>query len=148
MDASLAREQLSRVFNSLLPDAFKPHLTGDTEIIMRIPASAPEVGDLLVYNEGDELTVEVGAIDHRHFEVYCEVGSQPERERKAAQAAIDWIQEIISEQVRFRNEFTAGRCIAGWYPECEGGEWLIDTADEFREYTWSGEKAHGHRSKG
>jgi hypothetical protein len=142
---------LTATFHAALADALRPFRTADPEEILRIPAKAPEVGDIVVRNDGDELTVCIGRIDHRHFEVYCATGvSEPERQREVSQDAAEWIQDILSERVRFRVEFRAGRVIAGssWHIEHhDGGRWLRPT-DEVREYTWSGEKFHGHGAAG
>jgi hypothetical protein len=142
---------LTATFHAALPDALRPFRSADSEEILRVPAKAPEVGDIVVRNDGDELTVCVGRIDHRHFEVYCATGeTEQERQREVAQDAGEWIQEILAERVRFRVEFEAGSVIAGssWHIEhYDGGRWLKRT-DEVREYTWSGEKFHGQRAAG
>jgi hypothetical protein len=142
---------LTDAFHAALPDALRPFRTDDPEEIVRVPAKAPEVGDVVVRNDGDELTVCIGRIDHRHFELYCATGAtERDRQREVAQDAAEWIQDILAERIRFRVEFEAGRVIAGssWHTgHHDGGRWLKRT-DEVREYTWSGEKFHGHRTAG
>jgi hypothetical protein len=142
---------LTAAFHAVSADALRTFQTGDPEEIVRIPAKAPEVGDIVVRNDGDELTVCIGRIAHRHFEVYCATGAtEQDRQREVAQDAAQWIQDVLAERVRFRVEFEAGRVIAGssWQIEHhDGGRWLTRT-DEVREYTWSGEKFHGQRPAG
>jgi hypothetical protein len=142
---------LTAALHAALPDALRPFRTDDPEEIVRVPAKAPEVGDIIVRNDGDELTVCIGRIDHRHFEVYCAAGSTEfERQREVAQDAAEWIQDILAEHVRFRVEFEAGRVVASssWHIEHhDGGRWL-KRSDEVREYTWSGEKFRSQRPAG
>jgi hypothetical protein len=143
--------QLTEALHAALPDALKPDRTDDPRQILKVPAKAAEIGDIVVYNDGDELTVAVGRIDHRHFEVYCATAStEAERQLEVAREAVEWIEDIMAERVRFRVEFEAGRVIASssWYPaHHDGARWLSRT-DEVREYTWSGEKFHGGRIPG
>jgi hypothetical protein len=149
MSHKTTRSELAQVFLSLLPDALKTYMTEDPQLVLHVPAMAAEVGDLTVHDDGKELTIYVGRIDHRHFEAYCETGStRRERDERAAEKAMRWVQAIITDRVRFRNEFKAGRLIAGssWYPERQEGGQLLKPTDEFREYTWSGEKLHEHRA--
>jgi hypothetical protein len=135
--------RLAEVFFSKLPSPLQRYRTGDATEILRIPAKAAEVGDLVVYNDGDEYTVAVGSISHRHFECFLSPAeTEEDRQGDAAKAAIKWIEEILADQVRFRVQYSSGRVIAGssWNPsESNGGPWL-DTADQAREYFWSGEQ--------
>jgi hypothetical protein len=151
MAVSAPNPSLTTAFRAILPDGLQPFCTRDPAEILRVPAKASEVGDIVVHNDGDEFTVAVGRIDHRHFEVYCATGAtEHDRQREAAKDAVDWVQDIIAERVRFRVEFEAGRLIAGssWHiGHHDGGRWLKRT-DEVREYTCSGEKFRGGRPTG
>jgi hypothetical protein len=142
---------LTAAFFAALPNALRPYWAADLGEILRVPAKAPEVGDIVVRNDGDELTVCIGRINHRHFEVYCLTGAtEQERQREVAENATEWIVDILAERVRFRAEFEAGRLIAGssWHiGHRDGGGWPTRTG-EVREYTWSGEKFHSHLAAG
>jgi hypothetical protein len=145
-----ASSTLAQAFVALLPEPLKPHVTDEPRIILRIPAKVAEVGDLTVHDNGKELTVYVGRIDHRHFEAYCEAGrTQREQEQQAAEGAVQWVQAILGDRVRFRNQFKAGRLIAGssWLTEHQEGGPLLEFADEVREYTWNGKKMDEHRKE-
>lgn len=149
MTLSDAQSPLARAFLDLVPDTLRSYVTADPGVILRVPARATEVGDLVVSDEKIELTVRVGNVDHCHFEAYCEIGdTQGDRERQAAERALRWISEVIADRVRFRKEFRAGELIAcsSWRASEEAQRQLIPSADECREYTWSGEKVHEYRS--
>jgi hypothetical protein len=66
---------LTDAFHAALPDALRAFRTNDPEEIVRVPAVSRDVGDLIVRNDGDELCVGIGAIDHRHFEVPLGAGA-------------------------------------------------------------------------
>ncbi|CAN5548107.1 hypothetical protein BH10PLA1_BH10PLA1_15070 [soil metagenome] len=143
--------QLTDIFFTKLPVSLQPYRTGDAKEILRVPAKAADVGNLIVYNYGVEFTVAVGKISHRHFECFL---SRAEREedgqREAAEDAINWIEEILADRVRFRVEYSSGRVIAGssWNPaESNGGRWLAKT-DQSREYLWSGEQSASRPAAG
>jgi hypothetical protein len=140
---------LTDAFYAALPDELQAFITADSQEIMRIPAKASEVGDVVVHIDSDQLTVCVGHIDHTHFEVYCARGAtEHERQREMAEDAVKWIEDVLAERVRFRLQFEAGRLVAGgsWCVEHDdGGRWL-KRADEIREYTWGGEKYHAYRA--
>jgi len=142
---------LAQAFFASLPAELIPYKMHDPRVILQIPASAAEVGDLLVYDDGNELTVCVGNIAHSHFEAYCENDpTQREREQNAAARACRWIQAILAEEIRFRCEFSKGRFHAGssWNPAHHDGGKLLAATDEYREYSWQGEKLHKTRHGG
>lgn len=145
---SMANESLAIAFRTCAPEAFRRFLVDQGNVILRVPAHSSEVGDLLVYDDGDELTVEVGKIDHRHFEVYCDSASTlEERQANVCTSAAEWIEAVIADRVRFRNEFSRGRIIAGmsWYGDSQDAGRLLESTDEWREFTWTGLKLHQRR---
>lgn len=133
----------------------------DKNVILRIPAVAPEVGELTVIDDYDELTCIVGQIDHRHFEVFCAQGENDEqREQHAAEQAVSWILSVITSKERFRIQMRGEKIIGGgsWNTESEcAGELLdaadectgelLDSTDEWKEYLWSGQVLHKKRSR-
>jgi len=127
--------QLRRV----LPDtAFRTALTDG--LVVTIPFRCEEVGDITVWLEGGEVTVEIGQLNHTHFRVYTQSAPTPDEcERVAAEMAVDYIRDVIEERVRFRVQFAAGRCLASssWYPEHSDGGLPLPRAEEVREYVWS-----------
>ena len=106
--------------------------------LLRVPACENGVGDLVVRDDGEELTVLVGPNDHCHFEAYCEQGTQEVREQRAAENALEWVQAILDDQIVFRNEFQNGRLTSGssWNPEYSNGPLTLDSSDECIEFKW------------
>jgi len=142
---------VAHAFLNSLPSSLNQYSVQDGNVIMRIPAYASEVGDLEVYDDGDELTVAVGRITHCHFEVYCaDAPTEKERQSIAAEDAVLWVTDVINEHVRFRNEYQRGRIVAGssWRPQHHDGGRVLEATDEWKEYTWSGLSLHETRTDG
>ena len=139
---------VAQAFINALQPSLQQYTVSDENEIMRIPAQAPEVGDLVVYDDGDELTVAVGKIHHCHFESYCvDAPTGEERQAIAAENAVEWVTAVINEHVQFRNEFQCGRVISGssWRTQHHDGGRLLKKTDEWTEYTWSGLVLHQSR---
>jgi hypothetical protein len=97
-----------------LPPQLARFRTDDSKEILRVPAAAMEVGDLVVYNEGDELTICVGTIFHSHYGEYLDAGdSASEKLQFVMCQAVEWIVDILADRIRFRVEFEGGRVIGG-----------------------------------
>lgn len=59
--------------------------------IVRFPALQKEVGDVLVYDDGDEATVHVEHISHGHFSHYDETITQEQREMIVTEDVISFL---------------------------------------------------------
>jgi hypothetical protein len=141
MDAS----ELTAAFYRALPPELALFRTDDSKEILRVPAAAMEVGDLVVYNDGDELTICVGTIFHSHYGDYLAAGdSESEKLQFVMRQAIERIADILADRIRFRVEFEGGRVIGGssWCITHGKGPCWLQNSDEAREYTWSGEQSH------
>jgi hypothetical protein len=77
-----------------------------------IPAKHPDVGDMTIYDDGDELTIEIGHKHHTHISAY-NYGSYAEEERLAmvARAAADFADDVMRDRVCITVEFKGERCI-------------------------------------
>lgn len=147
----MADDAFTEVFRSQLPAALHPYLASDENVIFRMPEASSEVGELVVWNDGDELTVGVGKISHDHFPTWDFEGvPQAEQMQRASAGAIEWIEAIISDRVRFRVEYEGERVVAGssWVAnQGDGGRWLKRTTRAV-EYTWSGVQQPAERPAG
>ena len=147
----MADDAFTQMFRSQLPSALHQYLAAGQSVIFRIPEASPDVGELVVWNDGDELTVGVGKISHHHFSTWDFNGvPQSEQVQRASARAIEWIEAIISERVRFRVEYEGDRVIAGsWWSadRDDGGRWLKRTTRAI-EYTWSGVQRTAERPAG
>ena len=147
-------EQLSTLavtFLNHLPASLKMYVVDELPVILRVPAKDADVGDLVVHDDRIELTVEIGNISHSHIDTYStDSNSQSEREMKAAVEAVDYVDAIIGDRVKMRCEYQAGRLLSVSEWDCRSvpGDrgWLLDVADEAREYTWSGKTRHEFRT--
>jgi hypothetical protein len=52
----MADDLFTEMFRSELPATLRQYLAADQNVIFRIPEASPEVGELVVWNDGDELT--------------------------------------------------------------------------------------------
>ena len=142
------KRQFSGIANAFTQKCFAEfgqYFVEDGNAILRIPAISEEVGDVIVTDDGDELTCTVGQIDHRHFEVFCARGTdENQREINAAEEAVSWVSAIVSDKVRFRIQMHQGRLVGSgsWYPEEEDAGPLLKITDEWKEYLWSGQVLH------
>jgi len=72
------------------------------------PAKHPDVGDIELYDDGDELTVVLGHFTHRHFGSYDEGISDIERAGLIAKECVDFLREIFADQVVFFGSHAGG----------------------------------------
>ena len=77
-----------------------------------IAAASPLVGDLYIYDEGDELTVVIGDKHHSHFSSIQYDGSTPdERLIHAAHAAAEFVRDVLANRVFVSIDFLGDRCV-------------------------------------
>lgn len=100
--------QLRQLQGSSLAITFAdgPHATAT------IPARHPDVGDITIYDDGDELTIEIGHKHHTHISSY-NYGSYPEAERLGivAREAAAFVDDIMRDRVCITANFKGDRCI-------------------------------------
>jgi len=109
--------------------------TGEpTDPIAVFPAVHSEVGDVSIYDDGNEAMVSVGQITHGHF-------GWTDPNRTEAEIA----QSVTDEVVRFLTDLFADRIVLWKSSGGAGGWWLVGhdnslsimDADDFT-YLWSG----------
>lgn len=88
----------------------RSHLPNQADIVF--PAAHPEVGNLLIYDEGDEVTVMVGEFTHVHFG--AERSNQAGAELAAAvtERVSSFLENLFSDRIVFWKVFggVAGGC--------------------------------------
>jgi len=90
----------------------------------------PEVGDIVFYDDGDEITVLVGHFTHSHFSNYDQVPI-PEKEQAIAEQTVTFLEDLFSDRiVMWGSHGTSG----GW----RSIDYKEDKARKKREYLWSG----------
>lgn len=77
-----------------------------------IPAANDSVGALTVYDDGDELTIEIGQLHHTHFSAYNYDGETDEQRLVAAiEDAARFVADVFADRVCISVDFASERCI-------------------------------------
>jgi hypothetical protein len=95
------------------------------------PAIHPEVGDLEIYDDGDELTVVAGRFTHGHFSNYDDGLSLEQKAEQITDAVVSFLKAVFADEVVFYGSHEAA---GGWYQRGEQWDWKRNE----REYVWSG----------
>lgn len=101
------------------------------ESVASFPAAHPEVGDLRIDDDDEELTIAVGQLTHGHFTPKNYRTPSQETEEELIERAIDFLDEIFHDRIEF---WTAGGA-GGWH--ARGGE-PIGHWPNRRRFVWSG----------
>ncbi len=113
-DALLA--ELTRRFG----DAFHPG--DDPHTVAIFPAAHPEVGDVIVRDEGDEAIVFLGDITHEHFSSDVDAEFDTARAEEVARDVADFLSELFADRILLWQAFF------GWI----GGYRLLPAVDRSR----------------
>lgn len=102
-----------------------------TQPAATFPAVHPEVGDLRVDDDGDELTIIVGELTHGHFTPRNYQTPSQEKEEELMERVMEFLDEVFADQIEF---WTADRA-GGWHARGEEplGQW-----PHRRKFVWSG----------
>lgn len=102
------------------------------------PAVHPDVGNVEIYDDGDELTVVVGNFTHGHFSKYNfhDEYSDDEKEQEIVEQVATFLDDLFADRVVL---WGSHRSSGGWYyPEYAEHEWRYEN-----EYVWSGPRPTG-----
>ncbi len=105
---------MSRISDCLLPQlaANFPNramrLTPDHAPEVVFPAAHPDVGDIEIHDDGDELTVVLGKFTHTHFGNYDDDISEAERAEKICHAVVEFLQDVFTDQIEFYGSHKGG----------------------------------------
>jgi hypothetical protein len=67
--------------------------------VVTFPAAHPDVGDLAIYDDGDEARIEFTKITHGHFGCWDESLSQSQREKDVAESVANFVEQVFAEKV-------------------------------------------------
>ena len=76
--------------------------------VVVFPAIHPDVGDIEIHDEGDELTVVVGNFTHSHFANYDEGIDEAERAKRIVDALVEFLNELFADQVELYGSHKGG----------------------------------------
>jgi hypothetical protein len=94
------------------------------------PAVHPEVGDIAIYDDGDELTLVAGRFSHAHYADYDDAHTPEEKATIAAEQVVAFLEEIFEDRVVLWGTHEGG---GGWYPRTD-----TNRAQASGRYVWSG----------
>ncbi len=108
------------------------------EVMAVFPAASVEVGDLTLWDDGDEVTFSVGSLTHGHYAVYDETVSSERAAEIIAGEVISFLDDFFSEQMLL---WVSPGGAAGFFMAApEPLPSYIDADD--RIYAWSGPLAN------
>ena len=103
MIATLLIPQLKQKFPA------KPFtVSSNDQTIITFPAANPDVGDLEIHDDGDELTIVIGRIMHSHITCHNDQLSLAARQQNIVSDAIDFIDSIFNEKTEFYTTSSGG----------------------------------------
>lgn len=95
-----------------------------------IPASHPDIGDLVLQDDGGEITAFLGRFTHSHFANYHDIPSS-EKERVIAEDVVRFMDDLFGDRIVM---WGSHQGIGGWHP--------IDSRSLVslgrKKYVWSG----------
>jgi hypothetical protein len=95
------------------------------------PALHPEVGDILIYDDGDELTLVAGKFTHGHFASYDDSLSDDKRADRIVDEVVSFLEELFADRIILWGSHEGG---GGWYRAEKGSAFQ----QRGNEYVWSG----------
>jgi hypothetical protein len=101
------------------------------EPVATFPAAHPEVGDLRIDDDDDELTISVGRLTHGHFTPNDYRLPSQEKEEDLIERVMEFLGQVFDDQIEFWTEGKAG----GWH--ARGGK-PIGQWPSRRRFVWSG----------
>lgn len=123
-------------FRAALPAL--PHREELTDrLIITVPAKHAETGELTIYLDEDEITVNIGAYFHCHFEAYI-YDNLPtvDAEREAVRNAVQYVTDFLADRIALRVTFKDGQYALS---EAYYRETMPNPAEaKDQEYVWSG----------
>jgi hypothetical protein len=68
--------------------------------IATVPARCAEVGDLQIFDHGEEVIVHIGHVSHTHISAYY-TSSHEERVQSVADDLIEFVENLLSDRILF-----------------------------------------------
>jgi hypothetical protein len=97
------------------------------------PAIHPEVGDVVISDDGYELTLEAGNFTHSHFSNYDDNLSESQKAERISEDVAQFLEELFADRVVLWGSHAGS---GGWYPRDEQPSRLFRAHGEL--YVWSG----------
>jgi hypothetical protein len=130
----MIRDHLVPAVQEIFPNlAFK--ISAASNPIISLSSSSPEIGDLHIYDDGDQATAIITGIAHGDFGVYDENLNTEEKEQTITEDVISFLVTLFSDRVVLYR--TSSKGMGGWTVIEQGVKDIEFVAG--REYfVWSG----------
>jgi hypothetical protein len=99
------------------------------------PAIHPDVGDLEIYDDGDELTVVAGKFTHGHFSNYDDALSMEQKAAQISDEVATFLEELFADRIVLWGSHEGA---GGWHKRGERAA----SQNDAKEYVWSGPLAN------
>lgn len=109
-------------------------ITPEENPIVRFPAVQEAVGDVVIYDDGDEATVCIEEITHGHFNPYDESLQETKRDEMVTEDVIDFLKALFTDRVLLNvcNDKGSG----GW-TRLDLQDGPVQLSRKHRYYLWS-----------
>lgn len=136
---SLLGDRLIAMLHSQLPHQ-PMNVGGAAGVVLVFPALHPDVGDIEVHENGDELIVMVGNFTHTHFQNYDQGLSNAERAERIAEDVAAFLKEVFSDRIEFFGSHTGA---GGWRKRKPKERGILSkVVFGSKTYVWSGPVAN------
>jgi hypothetical protein len=129
MTGTLSAKLIPRLLASFPDRPLRVH--EGTQPATSFPAAHPEVGDLLIDDDEEELTITIGKITHGHFMPNAYQLPTQEKVDDLIERVVKFLDQVFKDQIEFWVDDKAG----GWH--ARGGE-PIGHWPNRRRFVWSG----------
>jgi hypothetical protein len=99
------------------------------------PAAHEEVGEVTIWDDGDEATVAIGDITHGHFNLYDENLAPEEIEKRVTEDVVGFLTDLFADRIILWKS-PDGRS-GGWRILGDDNRYSIMDSDD-QTYLWSG----------
>ena len=87
----------------------KPFVVGSPPgPVVTFPAAHPDVGDLTIHDDGDEITVYLGNFTHVHFDNDDDGLGKAERSAKIIEKLMGFLDDVFADRVEFFGSHVGG----------------------------------------
>ncbi len=135
---SVLAAALHDAFRRALPDAPYTATVEDDQLVLTLPAANPEVGELTIWIDEDEITIGIGEHFHCHFPTYLHDDVAPSNaQQEAVEQAVAYVLDVLNNRIVLQIHSEGGQVRwSGTYHLDRYPEWK--TSPGTRQYLWSG----------
>ena len=132
------------IFDCLIPELRQRFPDRGLEVTLApaprvvFPAIHPEVGNLVISDDGYEVTLEAGNFTHSHFSNYDEHLSEDQKGMRIAADVAQFLEELFADRIVLWGSHAGS---GGWFPRCEQASPLFRSHG--RLFVWSGPLLRG-----